>query len=467
MQDPSVAHTAAATTGTVDVVVVGAGVTGLTAATRLRDNGLDVVVLEARDRVGGRLLTDDVDGVRLEVGGQWVSPDQTALLAMLDELGLDTYPRYREGASVYIGLDGARSTFTGAAFPVPDETAAEIDRLTATLDRLAAGMDPLEPWEHPDAEELDRVSFAEWLGRQTDDAEARDNVALYVGPAMLTKPDPRVLRADRGADGRQRRGRSATSSTPTSSSTAASSADCSRCRCGSPSGSATPCGVGAPVTAVGWDDDGAIVTVRGRHVPWRGTRCSPSRRPWSAGSGSPRPAGRPAADAPAPVVRARHQAAHHLRDAVLARRRAVRHRVQPLPAGARGLRQHQRGRARRDSRHPRRLRVRRARRRRCSRCRPTSAAGGCSSPSPAYYGDGGAAARTAYYESPWMHDEWTAGAYATSFDIGSLTRYGPRPARGRRADRLRAPATCAGLGFQHVDGAIRMGEDVAKRFLEV
>ena len=169
-------------------MVVGAGVTGLTAARRLRAAGRSVLVLEARDRVGGRLLTDDVDGVRLEVGGQWVSPDQTALLAVLDELGLATYPRHREGESVYVGRDGVRRTFTGDAFPVPAGTAAEVDRITAELDRLAAGMDPLAPWEHPDAEELDRVTFAEWLVRRTDDVEARDNIALYVGPAMLTKP---------------------------------------------------------------------------------------------------------------------------------------------------------------------------------------------------------------------------------------------------------------------------------------
>lgn len=172
----------------VDVVVVGAGVTGLTAAVRLQQAGREVVVLEARDRVGGRLLTETVDGVRLEIGGQWVSPDQTALLAMAGELGLTTYPRYRDGDSVYIGRDGIRRTFRGDAFPVPEATAAEIKRVAEELDRLASRMDPLVPWEHPDAAHLDQMSFAAWLAAQTDDPEARDNIALYVGPAMLTKP---------------------------------------------------------------------------------------------------------------------------------------------------------------------------------------------------------------------------------------------------------------------------------------
>ena len=84
-----------------DVVIVGAGASGLTAATRLKRAGRTVVVLEARDRVGGRLWTDEVDGAMLEIGGQWVSPDQDALIETLDDLGLETYPRYREG-----GLEG-------------------------------------------------------------------------------------------------------------------------------------------------------------------------------------------------------------------------------------------------------------------------------------------------------------------------------------------------------------------------
>ena len=93
-------------TVTADVAVVGGGIIGLATAERLTAAGLSVAVLEARDRVGGRTWTDTVDGAVLEIGGQWVSPDQTVLLDLLDELGLKTYSRYRDGESVYIGADG-------------------------------------------------------------------------------------------------------------------------------------------------------------------------------------------------------------------------------------------------------------------------------------------------------------------------------------------------------------------------
>jgi putrescine oxidase len=171
-----------------DVVVVGAGATGLTAAVALQKAGHSVIVLEARDRVGGRLWTNHVEGQMFEIGGQWVSPDQTALLETLEELGLDTYERYREGESIYIGTDGLAKRFTGDIFPASAHTEAEIERLIGILDELVAQTDPAAPWEHPRAVEFDHVSFKAWLEQQSDDAEARENIALFIADAMLTKP---------------------------------------------------------------------------------------------------------------------------------------------------------------------------------------------------------------------------------------------------------------------------------------
>ena len=100
-----------------DVVIVGAGAAGLTAANELKKAGLSVAVLEARDRVGGRLHTDVIDGAMLEIGGQWVSPDQDALIDTVAELGLETFSRYREGDSVYVGPDGVAHALHGRDVP--------------------------------------------------------------------------------------------------------------------------------------------------------------------------------------------------------------------------------------------------------------------------------------------------------------------------------------------------------------
>ncbi|WP_107764376.1 flavin monoamine oxidase family protein [Nocardioides terrigena] len=447
----------------VDVVVTGAGVTGLTAARRLRAAGRSVLVVEARDRVGGRLLTDDVDGVRLEVGGQWVSPDQTALLAMLDELDLATYPRHREGESVYVGRDGVRRTFTGDAFPVPAETAAEVDRITAELDRLAAGMDPLAPWEHPDAEELDRVTFAEWLVRQTDDVEARDNIALYVGPAMLTKPTHAfsvltavLMAASAGGFSNlvdadfilDRRVVGGLQEVPL--------------RLAEGLGDAVR--VSTPVTAIGWDDDGVTVTAPDLTVTAR--RALLAVPPTLVG----RIAFTPALPAGHQQMR-QHQSFGlviklHItyetpfwRDAGLSGtafspyalvHEAYDNTNEDVPGETRGTlvgfvsdEQADALLALPDDERRRRV--------------LESLAG--------YYGEH-ALHPVGYYESPWMHEEWTAGAYATSFATGSLTRFGPLT-REDVGPLSFASSDIAGLGFQHVDGGIRMGEAAAERILAV
>lgn len=171
-----------------DVVIVGAGAAGLTAANDLKKAGLSVAVLEARDRVGGRLWTDVIDGAMLEIGGQWVSPDQDALIETIAELGLETFSRYREGDSVYINEAGELTRFTGEIFPVPPATEKVMVELIDELDRMVAEIDPDRPWAHPDAEALDQISFEAWLAERTDDTEARENIALFIAGAMLTKP---------------------------------------------------------------------------------------------------------------------------------------------------------------------------------------------------------------------------------------------------------------------------------------
>ncbi len=171
-----------------DVVVIGAGPSGMTAAWELKKAGLSVAVLEARDRVGGRTWTNVIDGATLEIGGQWVSPDQTALIGLLDDLGLKTYERYRDGESIYIGPDGARTRYSGEMFPVNEHTKAEMNRLIALLDRLAAEIGPEEPWAHPKSRELDTISFHHWLRQQSGDEEACNNIGLFIAGGMLTKP---------------------------------------------------------------------------------------------------------------------------------------------------------------------------------------------------------------------------------------------------------------------------------------
>ena len=172
------------------MIVVGAGVTGLTAAWRLAaGRRRRARARGARPRRRTPAQRDAATSALFEIGGQWIAPDQTALRELVEELGPAHLPAHREGDSLFLDRVRHRAPLHGRPTSrCPADTAAEVERLTKTLDALAGEMDPERPWELADARHLDSVTFSAWLEAQTDDPQAAETVALYVGPAMLTKP---------------------------------------------------------------------------------------------------------------------------------------------------------------------------------------------------------------------------------------------------------------------------------------
>ena len=138
--------------------------------------------------MGGRTWTDTVDGAMLEIGGQWVSPDQTALLALLDELGLETYSRYRDGESVYIGADGTPVRYTGDSFPGSATTAAEMDKLIGTARHPGRGNRPHRAVGPPQGARAGHHFVPPLAPPALRGRGSLQNIGLFIAGGMLTKP---------------------------------------------------------------------------------------------------------------------------------------------------------------------------------------------------------------------------------------------------------------------------------------
>jgi monoamine oxidase len=160
-----------------DVIVLGAGLAGLSAARDLAAAGADVVVLEARERPGGRVEQELLsDGRPLQWGGEVVAAWMHAYVELVAELGLRLEPSYTAiDLPPAWGLDEGVSVGDRAPW-MDDADEADLIRLGDEFARLAATVDPADPWRHPDADRLDRLSVGAWLRAQA----ARPGAIRYV-----------------------------------------------------------------------------------------------------------------------------------------------------------------------------------------------------------------------------------------------------------------------------------------------
>jgi monoamine oxidase len=171
-----------------DVVIVGAGLAGLTAAREVQRQNATVVVLEARDRVGGRTLNEPIgDGKIVEIGGQWIGPGQDRIAALARDMRVDTFPTHATGENV-IDFRGKRRRYKGTIPRIGPHVLADVAQAQIKIARLAKKVPRDAPWTAPNARKLDSQTFETWLRRNVYTPGGRALMELSIEAVWAAEP---------------------------------------------------------------------------------------------------------------------------------------------------------------------------------------------------------------------------------------------------------------------------------------
>ena len=177
--------------------VIGAGLAGLTTAIALSAAGADVTVFEARNRVGGRLVSAPcpagvTPALALDLGAQWVGPGQTRMLGLIKELDLHLVTAEKPGSALW-GVGGELVQGRASLPPLPPLAMAEVLANAKLAALMSKWISPESPWTSRRAARWDRISVHKWISRHLRTAPARELAAMMIRANAALEPSETSL----------------------------------------------------------------------------------------------------------------------------------------------------------------------------------------------------------------------------------------------------------------------------------
>lgn len=156
-----------------DIVIIGAGYAGIAAAKKLYAAGKKFIVVEARDRIGGRTLTEKVaSGATLEMGAKWIGPTQYKVWEWVKETQTETYDTFDEGKNI-LSFRQKISTYTGVIPKIDPLSLIDLGLAISKINKLANQIPIENPWLHPKAKEYDSMTLSTWMQKNIKTYKAR------------------------------------------------------------------------------------------------------------------------------------------------------------------------------------------------------------------------------------------------------------------------------------------------------
>lgn len=176
-----------------DVVIVGAGFAGLSAAWELSKRGIKIAVIEAKDRVGGRVESfQTIDSVTVDLGAQWIGPHQTRIKALAKEFGLPLVKSYTEGKTTY-NLGGTVKRVAGENPPLSPEGLFDLSQLKQKMERIVKELPAQEIWKSTLAKDIDSHTLDAWIQTNMSTREGKDFFRLFSEMMCVDLTEPSAL----------------------------------------------------------------------------------------------------------------------------------------------------------------------------------------------------------------------------------------------------------------------------------